>query len=530
MKLLLLTRYATALALLEVLAGCGGGGGSPGSATPTYPASGAYGWVLKATGATDTLKYGLSFVHPSKPDTEYVIEPARDVVSDARLVSSGTVDAAQLRATANQPHALVYIVGGDVRSVPMQADSSAPQSRVQRSQSSSACAFVIEANDYAAPQNSRYIVSTAGADGRCKTADDGRAEVRLAASGALGYTPISGELPLDVVRDPVTLAPRGWIYPRSVVLWSTTPATTITTRAAPAPAITGVLANSHNAALVADGTRLAVFNFAAGSTVTEAALDLGITAGSTWQPIGFDADNFYAYINPGAAFTSTWRVIKIARANPSASLLASGSGLVTVASMGRNMLYLTVFGQSNNQLVRIAKAGGTPVVASSPATTLTTVLTSSSDVHQRWRVTGVGTATLAYAIDMVDESDATLFSVAGGFPLSMAEPGTRNFNSSESRTRFLLAGNYGSRAFGDATLIGYDSATRSATILGTLPGTADFGSDAVFVGVNGGPGAVGLGFAARSSGGVVQEAGAKVFSFDLGVANSLRFTSAQQGP
>ena len=168
------------------------------------------------------------------------------------------------------------------------------------------------------------------------------------------------------------------------------------------------------------------------------------------------------------------------------------------------------------------------MATSTPTNTLITVLTSGSDVHQRWRVTGVGTASLAYAIDMVDESDTTLFSVAGGFPLSMAEPGTRNFNSSESRTGFLIAGNYGSRAFGDASLIGYDSATRSATTLGTLPGTADFGGDAVYAGVNGGPGAVGLGFAARSSGGVVQEAGAKVFSFDLGVANSLKFTTTQQ--
>ena len=361
MKLLILTRYAAVLALLEVLAGCGGGG-SAGSATPTYPASGAYGWVLKATGATNALKYGLSFVHPGKPDTEYVIEAARDVVSDARLVSSGTVEAAQLRATANLPHALVYIVGGDVRSVPMLANGSAPATRVQRSQSTSACAFVIEANDYAAPQNSRYIVSTAGADGVCGTAqnpspDNGRAEVRLAASGALGYTPISGEPPLDVVRDPVTLAPRGWIYPRNVVLWSTTPATTITTRAAPAAAITGVLASSHNAALVADGTRLAVFNFAAGATVTEAALDPGITAGSTWQPIGFDADNFYAYINSGTGVNSTWKVVKVSRSNPTASVLASGTGgrdssppspPIVNASMGRNVLYLTVFGQADN--------------------------------------------------------------------------------------------------------------------------------------------------------------------------------------
>lgn len=515
-------------AALTTLAACGGGGANSDAAVVTTPpTSGAYGWVLKASGATDALKYGLSFVHPSKPEVEYVIEVARDVVSDARVVSSGSVDAAQLRTTGNQPHALVYIVGGDVRSVPMTADGTAPKLRVQRAQSTSACRFIIEANDYAAPQNSRYIVSTAGADGQCGGADDGRAEVRLAASGALGYTPLSGDRPLDVLRDPATLAPRGWIYPRTVSLWSTTPATTIATRTAPAAAITSVLASSPNAALVADGTRLAVLNFA-GSTVTESALDPVVTAGSAWQPIGFDANNFYAYAETGTTFSSTWKVVKVSRSNPSASVLATGTGLVTVASAGRNMLYLTVFGQNDNKLIRIPKAGGTPVVASSPLTTLTTMTTSASDVHQRWRVTGVGSAAPAYTIDLVDENDATLFSVAGGFPMNLVEASSRNFNAGESRTQFLMARNYDTRAFGDATLVGYDSAARTDRALGTLPGTVEFGTSPVFAAANGGPGAFGAGFAARSSGGSVQEAGAKVFSFDLGVANSLKFTTSAQ--
>lgn len=516
-------------ACLTVLAGCGGGGGgdTAGGSAPTFPASGPYGWVLKAAGATDALEYGLSFVHPSKPDTEYVIEVARDAVSDARVVSSGSVDAAQSRTTGNLPHALVYIVGGDVRSVPMTADGTAPQARVQRAQSTSACTFVIEANDHATPQNSRYIVSTAGADGQCGSADDGRAEVRLAATGALGYTPLTGDLPLDVLRDPATMAPRGWIYPRHVSLWSTTPETTIATRTAPAAAISSVLASSPTAALVADGTRLAVISFAA-ATVSEVALDPVITGGNAWQPIGFDADSFYAYIESGATFASTWKVIKVTRSNPSASVLASGTGLVTVASAGRDMLYLTVFGQSDNKLIRIAKAGGAPVATSSPVTTLTTVVTSASDVHQRWQVTGVGSAAQTYTIDMIDEGDTTLFSVASGFPMNLVEAASRNFNAGESRTQFLMAGNYGSRAFGDATLISYDSTARTHRTVGTLPGSADFGASAVFASANGGPGSIGLGFAARSSGGSIQEAGAKLFSFDLGVANSLKFTTTQQ--
>ncbi len=521
---------AAATALLISLAGCGGGGGGDdaGGSDQTFPASGAYGWVLKASGATSALKYGLSFVHPSKTSAEYVIEVARDVVSDVRVVASGTVDGARQRTSANQPYALVYIVGGDVRSVPLTANGADPKLRIQSAQSTSACEFTIEGNDYAAPQNSRYIVSTAGADGQCGSTDDGRAEVTLAASGALGFTPLAGDAPLDVVRDPVTMAPRGWIYPRNVVLWNTAPATTIATRTAPAAAITSVLASSHNAALVSDGARLALFNFDA-ATVTESALDAAVTAGDGWQPIGFDGDNFYAFDNPGSTFTSTWKVVKINRANPSAVVLASGSGLVAVASAGRDLIYLTVLGQANNQLIRIAKSDGTNATASLPTTTLTTILTSANTVHQRWTVTGVGSASPSYTIDFIDEvNNATLFSVAGGFPMNLVEANARNFNASESRTKFLVAGNYGSRAYGDATLAAYDSETRAATTLGTLPGTADFGSDPVFAAASGGPGNTGLGFAARSSGGNVQETGAKVFSFDVGVANSLRFTTTAQ--
>ena len=514
--------------LLLGLAGCGGGGGDSGvgGGVATFPASGAYGWLLKASGPTTALKFGLSFVHPSRPGTEYVIEIARDVVSDARLVSSGSIDAAQLRASALQANTLVYIVGGDVRSVPMTADGTAPAARIQRAQSTSACRFVIEGNDYAAPQNSRFVVSTAGADGRCDSSDDGRAEVRLAASGALGYTPLSGELPLEVARDTATLAPRGWINPRSVLLWGTTP-TTIATRTAPAAAFTSVLAGSPDAALVADGARLAVLRFGSGSTVTESALDPTITAGSDWQTLGFDADNFYAYINSSNTFTSTWRVVKITRATPTASLLATGTGLVTVASMGRNMLYLTVFGASDNKLIRIAKSNGAQTPTSTVTTTLVTVQTGADGVHQRWRVTGVG-STPSYTIDMVDETDTSLFSIAGGFPLDMAAAGTRSFNGSESRSRFLVAGNYGSRAFGDASLIGYDGATRTATTLGTLPGTTTFGSSPVYASASAGPSAFGLGFAARSNAGTVEETGAKVFSFDFGTANSLSFTTLAQ--
>lgn len=530
------SRRLPILLLAAAVAACGGGGGggggdsSPGGGGATYPATGAYSWVLKATGPTNALKYGLSLMHPAVPGTEYVIEAANAAVTDARVVSSGTVDAAQLRASSLQPSYLVYIVGGDVRSVPLTADGTAPAGRVQRAQSTSACKFAeepaLDGVDYGSVQNSRFVVTTAGADGACNTNDDGRAEVKLSATLGVVVTPFASDPPLGVVRDTSTLAPRGWLYARSVGLWSTSPATTFATRVAPAPAVSSVVANTYNAALVDDGVKLAVLAFAGGLAVTETPLDAATTGGGGWKLIGYDAGNFYVYrVAAPFDFGSTYTVLKIARAEPSASVLATGTGLVSLASMGRTVVYLTVFTATDNRLVRIAKLGGTPAQSIFPTTTFLSVQTSASGINQVWRVTGVGSATASYAIDVVDESGATLYTAPGGFPMSVAEATSRDFNTSESRTVFLLASGYGARGFADTSLVSYDTASRAVTTIGALPGSAQYGNDFVFASAVAGPGIHGLVFTARSVNGSVQDAGAKVYSFDVNGSNSLAATT-----
>jgi len=108
------------------------------------------------------------------------------------------------------------------------------------------------------------------------------------------------------------------------------------------------------------------------------------------------------------------------------------------------------------------------------------------------------------------------------------EPDAIDFNRSENRSRFVFVNGFGSRGFGDAALIGYDTKARLATSYGTLPGTADFGTDYVFASTVGGPGSFLAGFAARSVNGVVQDSDAKVFSFDVGNASSLQYTTSKQ--
>lgn len=516
------------LAALFTLAGCGGGGGggSGGGNVTTYPASGSFGWILKASGATGALRYGLSLVHPAQRDTEYRIELANENVTDARLVSSGTVDAGGLRATSVLPHSLVYIVGGDVRLLPMQANGTAPASRVQRAESTSACRFEFAANDFATPLNSRYIVSSAGSDGVCSTGDDGRAEVRLTSTGAVVYLPIGGDAPLGVVRDPATLAPRGWIYPRTVVLWNNTAGTPFDIRASADPALARVVGNTYRSALVEDSSQLSVFDFSGGTAYTETALGTTLTSGSGWQLIGFDADAYYVYRNAGSSLPSSWTVLRITRAAPVATVLATGNGIVTLSSMGSTVLYLTVFDQTDNRLARIDKSSGAIADTGVGLTVFPSVQTSANGIHLLWRVTDFGTSAASYAIDFINESGTSLLSRTGGFPISVADAASENFNASESRSRFVYANGYtAGSAFNGATLETYDSATGTARELGALPGSAAFGSDFGFANAIGGPTGVGAAFAARSVGGVVQSDGARVYSFDLGSPNSLTATT-----
>jgi len=202
-----------------------------------------------------------------------------------------------------------------------------------------------------------------------------------------------------------------------------------------------------------------------------------------------------------------------------------------VASMGSTKIYATVIGSADNRVLTIGKAaGGAVQTDTSVSTTLTTIQTSASGVHERWRVTNIGSGTVAYTIEMIDETGTVLYTAGGGgFPLVVADATVEDFKSSESRTRFVFASGYTlNRAYGDASLVGYDTTARVATTYGALPGTADFGTDFVFASVTGGPDGFMAGFAARSSNGSVQENGAKVFSFDAAAATSLKYATSAQ--
>jgi hypothetical protein len=531
MKLASLCLRMFPAAAASLLAACGGGGGDGGSpAPPTAPAtpsSGTYAWLLKAEGQTDNLKFALSLIHPLDSTTEVPIEPASAAVTDAKLVASATIDTATLQSGTLEPYALVYIVGGDVRRVPLRANGSAPAGRVQRAMTSSACRFVLEAVDHVTPEQSRFVVSSAGADGLCDTSDDGRAEVQLSADAGLVYTPLSGATPLAAVRSPATLAPRGWLLPTAVQLWAAG-AAPISYRDANAP-VQRVVQATHRSALVESASGLSMLDFAADGSVAETSLPAVSTTG--WQAIGFDDQNYYAFRNGGSTASPSWAVQRISRSTPLTTQLGSGSGQITLSGMGSEVLYATVLSSTTVQTLRLPKAvpNAASVLATGPlASSFSTVLAGSAGVHLLWRISGLDTATPAYVVEMVNETGTVLYSAgAGGFSMGLADAARMDFSRSESRNRFLFVEGYGTRFFGDATLVAYDSVARSATRVGQLPGNAEFGADYVFANTVAGPTSPAAGFAARSINGVVQASGTRVFTFDPAAANSIRYTSRQ---
>lgn len=527
-------RLASAIAgaaLATVLAACGGGGGgdTPAPATPVaVPASGTYGWLLKAEGSTAALKYGLSLIHPALPAVEWVVEPASEAVTDAQVVAQGTRGGSGRTVTGLVPQTLVYIVGGDVRRVPLAANGSAPRGQVQRAQSTSACRFSLSAVDALTPENSRFIVSTAGADGLCGSSDDGAAEVKLAASApTVTLTPLTST-PLAVLRDPDALVPRGWVLPTEVRLWN---GGTIALRDA-ADALQTVLAANDHVLLAQSASGWSVLGFDSGNTVTDTPVTL--PDGAAWQSVGHDGQYFYLSGSTGRPDQrdGTWFVVRVAMQAPVAEALASGSGYVPFVGLGRNRVYVTVWDGAASRLLSLAKAvpGAAPVsmLGDLPSTSQVLVLASAADVHSFWRQDNVGSGTPVLSVSLIDETGAVQYATSGGgWQFSLDGATTIDFDRSENRTRFIVADGYGSRAFGDARLVSYDAASRTRVDLGTLPGSGDFGSDTVFAGVNGAAGSFMTGFAARSAAGVVQPSGARLFSFDA-AAGGLSYTTQQQ--
>lgn len=296
-----------------------------------------------------------------------------------------------------------------------------------------------------------------------------------------------------------------------------------------------VVTSTDRSAIVQRAGGLSVLDFPGGTTINETTLDPSLTAGNNWKPIGYDADAVYLYKSAydESNDSTNWTVLKITRSHPVASVLASGSGSADF-SMGNNLLYVaiqeTYSPYQPSRLLRINKAGGLPAQTVYPAFILPRVLTGAAGVHllELRDLTSIDAAKLVLrtTLRFIDENDHTLYTADQGFPLASVEADTVSFGRSNNTTRFVFAAN-NAQSYAGAMLTAYDTTTRNSTALGQLPAGADFGPGwDVWAYVNAGPTSSGVGLAARFSlPSGVNEGDFKVFSFDLGTPNSLKYTS-----
>ena len=257
-------------------------------------------------------------------------------------------------------------------------------------------------------------------------------------------------------------------------------------------------------------------------------MNASTTSGKGWQSIGYDATNFYVHHNSGATSTSTWKIVRISKTTPSATLLAKGTGYIGSAALGSNSVFATLIASNGYSLAKVDKALGTMTAIEGPSTTFNPALLSTNQgSHLLWR-TNVSSAgnTTGLAIEMYDEVTGNKpYAAIGGVPLGMVNPSTINLAQSENRSRFIFAtGVTASRAFSGAGLVTYDAATRLARTLGILPGSSDFGNNSAIAATSFEPMSLQGGYVAAVNGGFVQSSTLKMYTFDLDVTNSLQYT------
>lgn len=531
------------------LAACGGGGGgssgggSAGSAptasggaasapvvvAPAYPASGAYAPVFTVRGSSVAPSMGLSLVHPSEPSVEHVIED-RDPITDTFMLYSGTVNASAGRVENLKPHALLYIAGGQIRRVALEANGTAPTGQVKVTPAGSACGFMPSATsiNYANPDATSVFLSTPNEFGDCEGREGNQVVLTYdAAAGNLKTSLLVGG-GMFQLRDPATLAPAYSLQQTSLVVDGKVFPLVTSPAGSPARRFRTMVASAPGLALMDVGTSDTDSQLALVDAVNRSSQEFGtaLTGGGYWQLIGHDATAFYVY-RSGTSLLSSWSVVKITKKQPVATRLASGTGVAGAAAMGDGVLYLTVHQMSQNKLYSVAKATGAMVdVVSSDRTSVATVLASAHGVHLLWITDNPDTAP-TYRIELIDETTKRRASAANAMPLAMVEPTTINPFRSENRTRFVYASGLGAQGFAGASISSFDaSAPDTAPLaLGQLPAAATFAGTSVFAYAPLAIGNVGAGYVISSSNGNFVAGGAKAFSFKADTANSLVFTS-----
>jgi hypothetical protein len=538
---------------IAALASCGGGGDSTGAPAATtsaptpapnptmvnvpagFPAAGAYERLFTFEGANSTLRGGLSLIHPSDRSVEYRIEAPAVNVTDSQIIQTGSVDAANSKISNLTPNAVLYIVGGDAKRIPLVANGADPKSGVQAAGVSSLCKFAAqttqvtpEVADFANPLRSRYFASTKGGDGVCETADDGQAAITFNDAGKpivsiLDVTSATGlGRVLATLRNPTTLVPSALVYGRTM----TVSQPTALSFPIGTSALTKVVAVSVNLLVGESGNRLIVVDIAGKTTQ----LDATITAGTGWESAGYDKDNFYVYRNSAPlanVSTSTWKLVRISKTSPQATLLASGAGNMVSAAMVMNSIYVTL---ANSSGVRLSKHSKTTpnffeIIQGTSTTSFSVVLASSQGTHMAIRS---NPSTGVLNIDFIDEiNNAVVSSYPNSFVFDLIRPDFTQLDNSLSATGFAFAEGFsGASGSLGANLTTFNAVNKSALVMGRFPSAATFGAPRALSGTGGN---TGTNFATGSlvavSGTDYLATPRRYYSFDPRIANSIQYTT-----
>ncbi len=522
---------------LAALSACGGGGGStaPTAATTTpvvpttpvvqpaagfsvagFPNTGTYQLLINAQGSNTALTTGISLIHPNDRTVEYQIEAPGSALQSYLTMSSGTVDVIARKVSNIQQHSLVYIVGGDAKRMPLQALGTAPKAGVQAAGVSNLCAFTVDTNfatpegmDYSAPLSSKFYANTKGADGRCGTTDDGQSVISFDASGkpiveAVDMTSSGMGPVVAVFRDLTTLKPTFALKTRGLK----------------------VIVTSLDVGVGETSTGLQM------TGLSVKTLDQSIVGGTGWESAGHDSDYFYLFRNtaPAASFaTSTWKVVRISKVNPTALMLASGAGNLASASMGTNFILGTILTGSGFSLNKFSKTTpGLPLVVEQPSANRFIVASAlSQGIFQVLRTSLVNGVARGVSVEMLDEANnATIYSRLGAFLFGVIRPDSLLLNSSLNIAGSTFTGDsLGAAGALGSSLIAYNASNRTVTVIGQFPNAADFGSPTgiALTGVtDGATFATGNLFAL--SGATVLASPRRSFSFNPSAAGSIVYT------
>jgi hypothetical protein len=278
--------------------------------------------------------------------------------------------------------------------------------------------------------------------------------------------------------------------------------------------------STYRQTLAWDGEKLSVIDFSSLTAPVET-VPVGDSTASTvgWQLIGFDATAFYVYAASTTSFADPWQVLKVSLSAPAATEMAAGTGVVALSSMGNSWLYLTVADQlcsgdsTCTYLVSVNKTDvGLSIVNAEFVGAPNTLIRMEAGANgidllsfEPVVESGPSVTTLAFFKD-ADQSPlaSPLGEISSAKSMGLAAASTLNFNSSESRTRFVYATGYTvAQQFNSATLNALETsgASYSRIVLGALTGAADYGSDPSLASVIAGPSAYGSAYVARASGG-----------------------------